>query len=33
MDKESRDIGIKIQEIKEVSFFNKVNDELVNNFD
>tara|TARA_R110002049_G_scaffold247114_1_gene421267 strand:+ start:1250 stop:1723 length:474 start_codon:yes stop_codon:yes gene_type:complete len=33
MDKESRDIGIKIQEIKEVSFFNKVNDELVKNFD
>lgn len=33
MNKEATGLGIKIQEIKEISFFNKVNDELVKNFD
>jgi hypothetical protein len=33
MDEEIKDIGIKIQEIKEVSFSNKVTDDLIENFD
>lgn len=33
MNKETEGLGIKIQEIKEISFSNKVNDELVENFD
>jgi hypothetical protein len=33
MEKDTKDIGIKIQEIKEVSFSNKVTNDLVENFD
>lgn len=33
MEKEIKDIGIKIQEIKEVSYSNKVTDSLIENFD
>lgn len=33
MEGETKNIGIKIQEIKEVSFSNKVTDDLIENFD
>lgn len=33
MKDENRNIGIKIQEIKELSFSNKIGDELIENFD
>lgn len=33
MNKQEEGLGIKIQEIKEISFSNKVNEELVENFD
>ncbi len=33
MNKHKEGLGIKIQEIKEISFSNKINEELVENFD
>ena len=33
MKKDNKDIGIKIQEIKEISYSNKVTDDLIENFD
>lgn len=33
MKKDNKDIGIKIQEIQEISYSNKVTDDLVENFD